>query len=61
LPWANDIKERFGKDITPDSVQEILKKEIGIKFLRVLEDAGVFKRDKTGQEAFQRFILLLKD
>jgi UDPglucose--hexose-1-phosphate uridylyltransferase len=61
LPWANDMKERYGKDITPDSVEEILKKEIGIKFLRVLEDAGVFKRDKTGQEAFQRFILSLKD
>jgi UDPglucose--hexose-1-phosphate uridylyltransferase len=61
LPWANDMKERYGKDITPDSVEEILKKEIGIKFLRVLEDAGVFKRDKTGQEAFQKFILSLKD
>jgi UDPglucose--hexose-1-phosphate uridylyltransferase len=59
LPWAIDMKERYGKDITPSSVGEILKKEIGLKFLRVLEDAGVYKRDKTGQEAFQRFIFSL--
>jgi UDPglucose--hexose-1-phosphate uridylyltransferase len=61
LPWANGIKERYGTEITRDSVEEILKKEVGIKFLRVLEDAGVFKRDKTGQEAFQRFILSLNE
>ena len=59
LPWAIDMKERYGKDITPSSVGEILKKEIGLKFLKVLEDAGVYKRDKTGQEAFQRFIFSL--
>jgi UDPglucose--hexose-1-phosphate uridylyltransferase len=61
LPWANDMKEHYEKEITPGIVEEILKKEVGYKFLRVLEDAGVFKRDKTGQEAFRRFILSLKD
>lgn len=61
LPWANDMKERYGREITPGSVEEILKREVGLKFLQVLEDAGVFKRDKSGQEAFQRFILSLNE
>ncbi|MCM3717746.1 UDP-glucose--hexose-1-phosphate uridylyltransferase [Fictibacillus phosphorivorans] len=61
LPWANDMKERYGKDITPDSVEGILKRELGIKFLRVLMDAGVFKRNKKGQDAFKRFIFTLQD
>ena len=34
-----------------------IKDEIGIVFSRVLEDAGVFKRDKKGQAAFVKFIV----
>jgi UDPglucose--hexose-1-phosphate uridylyltransferase len=59
LPWANEIKERHKKEITSDSVDEIIKQEVGYKFLRVLEDAGVFKRDENGQEGFKRFVDLL--
>lgn len=34
----------------------ILQAEIGRVFVRVLEDAGVYKRDAAGQAAFDRFI-----
>lgn len=57
--WANEIKQRYLDDITDDSVNEIVMKEVGLKFLRVLEDAGVFKRDQVGQKAFRRFVLSL--
>ena len=30
-----------------DKVEEILQREVGIKFLKVLEYAGVFKRDEA--------------
>ena len=33
-----------------------LKKEIGIVFAKVLEDAGVYKRTDEGKAAFKRFI-----
>ena len=34
---------------------DILKFEMGLKFERILEDAGVFKQDKEGIDAFIRF------
>jgi UDPglucose--hexose-1-phosphate uridylyltransferase len=37
-------------------VREIIKKEIGTTFVRVLTDAGVYKRDAAGRAAFLRFI-----
>ena len=36
--------------------QELIKKEVGIIFSRVLEDAGVFKRNEKGQEGFNKFL-----
>ncbi len=35
---------------------DIIKKETGIVFGKVLEHAGVYKRDEAGKAAFQRFI-----
>lgn len=42
-------------------IDDIIKTEIGIVFSKVLEHAGVFKRDKMGQEAFTRFIQTLNE
>jgi hypothetical protein len=36
--------------------EEIIKKEVGDKFLHVLLDSGVYKRNEEGQEAFIRFM-----
>ena len=44
---------------TPDNVRDILKKEIGITFTRVLEDAGVYKCTEEGRAAFLRFVATL--
>ena len=35
---------------------EIIRYEVGRVFEQVLEDAGVFKRDKQEKEAFARFV-----
>lgn len=53
--WADEIKAKYN-DINADNIDKILKDEIGIVFSKVLEDAGVFKRDKQGQDAFIKFI-----
>ncbi len=52
--WVQELKEKY-TDINADNVDEILKKEIGIVFAKVLEHAGVFKRDDEGKAAFLRF------
>lgn len=54
-PWAMEMKEQYN-DINEYNVSNIVKKEVGKKFLRVLHDAGVFKRDEKGKVAFQKFI-----
>ena len=37
-------------------MEDILKKEIGIVFMKVLEHAGVYKCTEEGRQAFLRFI-----
>ncbi|MBQ4261247.1 MAG: UDP-glucose--hexose-1-phosphate uridylyltransferase [Ruminococcus sp.] len=53
--WANSFAEGL-KGQPREVIREILEKEVGKVFLHVLEDAGVFKRDKKGKAAFLRFI-----
>ena len=53
--WAEEVLPKY-KDINKDNVHEILQKEVGIVFVHVLEDAGVYKCTPEGREAFMRFI-----
>lgn len=53
--WAEDIKAKY-EDLNEKNIDAVLKAEIGAVFAKVLEHAGVFKRDKNGREAFLRFI-----
>lgn len=52
--WAEDIISRY-TDINKDNIDSIIKKEIGVIFSRVLEDAGVYKRNDEGMKAFVKF------
>lgn len=54
--WANQMKDAYGELSNSEEATAILQKELGKKFARVLEDAGVFKQTAEGKEAFQRFI-----
>ena len=51
--WADELKAKY--EFTSENVHEILRKEIGIVFSKVLEHAGVYKRTPEGKEAFLRF------
>lgn len=55
LTWAEELKNKYETEWSDDTAEEILRREVGLKFQRVLEDAGVFKRDTEGQVAFRRF------
>ena len=56
--WADEIREKY-KELKKDTIHGILREEIGLVFMQVLEDAGVFKRTKAGQEAFARFLAVI--
>ncbi len=53
--WFESLKEKYSL-INEENIDQILRKEIGMAFLQVLEDAGVYKRNAAGQAAFDRFI-----
>jgi len=61
VKWADELKAKYEKEITAQTVSDIVKKETGYIFLRVLEDAGVFKRNEAGKAGFERFINYLND
>ena len=57
--WADGLCEKYS--FTAKNVDGILKDEIGKVFAKVLEHAGVFKRDESGAKAFDRFVDYVND
>lgn len=53
--WMADVLMRR-QDLTVNNFDQIIKEEIAVVFSQVLEDAGVFKRDEAGKNAFLRFL-----
>ena len=53
--WVDEFLPKYDT-VTRENVMDIIKKETGIVFGKVLEHAGVYKRDEAGKAAFQRFI-----
>ena len=58
IDWVHDFMPKYS-EINQDNVMDILKEEIGQVFVKVLEDAGVYKCTEEGRKAFQRFIEIL--
>lgn len=52
--WVDELLTHYTK-IDKENIMNILQEEIGKVFTRVLEDAGVFKRDKNGMGYFRKF------
>ena len=53
--WVKEFRPKYEK-IDAANIDSILQTEIGLVFMEVLEDAGVYKRTPEGREAFDRFI-----
>ena len=51
--WVEELKTRY--TFTSENTESILRQEVGVVFMKVLEHAGVFKRDEAGHAAFLRF------
>ncbi len=56
--WVYDFLPNYS-DINENNIMNILEKEIGLVFIKVLECCAVFKRDKKGLDAFVKFINVL--
>ena len=54
--WIDSLIEKYGTSLKTDEAQEAVRREIGIVFSHVLENAGVFKQDEQGKAAFLRFV-----
>ncbi|MBQ3291429.1 MAG: UDP-glucose--hexose-1-phosphate uridylyltransferase [Mogibacterium sp.] len=52
--WAESFRSNY--EINESNALDIVKKETGIVFSKVLEHAGVYKRDEAGKAAFIRFL-----
>ena len=57
--WVKEFTAKYD-NINKDNIEDIIKHEIGIVFSKVLEHAGVYKRDEKGIAAFKKFIASVK-
>lgn len=57
--WAKQLKAEHEK-LDETTADEVIQSAVGEVFLQVLKDAGVFKRNQAGKEAFNRFVETLK-
>ena len=53
--WVDEFRPKYDQ-IDSSNIDGIIENEIGLVFMEVLEDAGVYKRTAEGQAAFDRFI-----
>ncbi|MBQ7918528.1 MAG: UDP-glucose--hexose-1-phosphate uridylyltransferase [Lachnospiraceae bacterium] len=53
--WVDEFAPKYEK-IDASNIDKIVEDEIGLVFMEVLEDAGVYKNTEEGREGFRRFI-----
>ena len=53
--WVNSFINNYS-NISRDNIENIIENEIGKVFIKVLEDAGVYKCNDTGRKSFMKFI-----
>lgn len=56
--WAERIKAKH--TVTAENCEKIIRDEIGIVFVSILEQCGVFDRTEQGREQFRKFINSVK-
>jgi UDPglucose--hexose-1-phosphate uridylyltransferase len=54
--WVWNLVDLYGTDGSPEAVKLLLQADVGDKFHAVLQDAGVYKNNNVGREAFGRFL-----
>ena len=58
MDWFNALHKKHGV-LSSSQASQVIRRALGAKCQRVLEDAGVFKLDEAGQQGFLRFVQTL--
>ena len=53
--WAEQLKENH-PEVTAETAEALVRQSVADIFARVLEDAGVYKTNQSGRQAFKRFL-----
>ena len=53
--WVDELKQKYDS-FTEENIGKIIRDEVGIVFMKVLEHAGIYKRTEQGQKAFLKFV-----
>ena len=53
--WVEEFLPKY-REINKENIDRIIEDEIGLVFMQVLEDAGVYKRTPEGKAAFRKFV-----
>lgn len=53
--WVEEFLPKY-TEVNEGNIHGMIQKEIGLVFMQVLEDAGVYKRTEEGRAGFERFI-----
>ena len=56
--WVEEFLPKYDC-VTKENIDKIVEDEIGLVFMQVLEDAGVYKNTAEGREAFRHFIQMI--
>ena len=54
--WIQELVNKHGIKNSDEHAQTIIQNAVGEKCEQVLKDAGVFKTDKQGRQAFNKFL-----
>jgi len=57
IDWMQRLANEFGIKNSIDQANKIIKDSVGLIFSKVLEDAGVYKRDEIGQAGLDKFMM----
>ena len=54
--WIQELVNKHGNENSDEQAQTIIQNAVGGICEQVLKDAGVFKTDKQGRQAFNKFL-----
>lgn len=57
--WVDEFQKKYSEEgtlLNASNIDEIVRHEIGLVFMEVLKDAGVYKCTQQGREAFLKFV-----
>lgn len=53
--WIQELRTKYA-EFSPETIDRLVEEETGLVFVKVLEDAGVYKQTDAGQQGLARFI-----